>query len=95
MIDYLDDNLFETAEDVLFYFDEWFLLMLYYDRIVFKFQNSVFNECHYFTAVRLNLSVIAIITGKVVDYGCIIHGIRKSETIYLLESSFLDDRRYM
>ena len=95
MIDYLDGNLFEIAEDFFLNFDAWFLLMLYYDTIVFKFQNSVFNECHYFTAVRLNLSVIAVITGKVVDYGCIIHGIRKSETIYLLESSFLDDRRYM
>ena len=28
MIDYLDDNLSETAEDFFFYFDEWFLLML-------------------------------------------------------------------
>ena len=38
---------------------------------------------------------IAIITFKVVDYRCIIHDIRKSEAIYVLENSVLDDSGYI
>ena len=33
MLDYLDDNLFETDEDQFFDFDKWMLKILYYDRI--------------------------------------------------------------
>ena len=35
----------------------------------------------------LNLTDIAIITAKDVDYRCIIHEISKSDTIYLLHNS--------
>ena len=50
----------------------------------FKFQNSVCNGCH--------VSDIVIITVKGVDYHCIIHSISKSESIYLIENSVLNDR---
>ena len=42
----------------------------------------------------LNISDIAIITVKGVDYRCIIHNIRKSEAIHLLENSVLGDHGY-
>ena len=38
----------------------------------------------------LNLSEISVITAEGVGYGCIIHEIRKSEGIHLLENSGLD-----
>ena len=38
------------------------------------------------------ISAITVITIKGVDYGCIIHGIRKFKAINLLENSGLDDR---
>ena len=43
----------------------------------------------------LNLSDIAVITVKGVDYCCIIHDISKSEAIHLLENSVLDHRWYI
>ena len=43
----------------------------------------------------LNISDIAIITVKSVDYCCIIHVISKSEAIHLLENYVLEDRGYM
>ena len=42
-----------------------------------------------------NVSDIAIITVKGVDYGCIIHDITKSEAIHLVENSVLDDCWYI
>ena len=53
----------------------------------FKFQNYVCNGCHDLTMLSINISNIAIITVKNIDYGCIIHNIRKSETINLLKGS--------
>ena len=44
----------------------------------FKFESSVCSGCHYLTMLCLNLSDIAIITIKGVDYLCIIHNIIKS-----------------
>ena len=58
----------------------------------FKFQDSVRNGCHDLTMLRVNISDIAIITVKNVDYCCIIHSISKSEAINLLENSVLEDR---
>ena len=43
----------------------------------------------------LNISDIALITVKGVDYCCIIHDISKSEAIHLLENSTLDDGGYI
>ena len=43
----------------------------------------------------LNISDIAIVTVKGVDYHCILYEITKSETIHLLENSVHDDRGYI
>ena len=61
----------------------------------FKFQNSVCSCCHDLTMLCLNLSDISIIVVKRVDYLCIIHDISKSDVIYLLENSVLDDCGYI
>ena len=45
--------------------------------------------------VSVNISVIAIITVKNVDYRCIFHNIRKSKAIILLKNSALEDRGYI
>ena len=50
----------------------------------FKFQNSVSNGCLDLRELCLNLSDIAMITVKDVDYYCIIHDISKSETIHFV-----------
>ena len=44
-----------------------------------KFQDSVCDGCHDLTMLCLNISDIAIITVKGVDYCCIIHDISRSE----------------
>ena len=43
----------------------------------------------------LNISDIAIITDKGVDYRCIIHDINKSEELHLLKNPVLDDSEYI
>ena len=45
--------------------------------------------------LSFNISDIAIITVKNIDYCCIIHNISKSEAINLLENSVLEDRGYL
>ena len=55
----------------------------------FKFQDSVCNSCHDLTMLCLDISNIAIITVKNVDYCCIIHNVNKFEAINLLENSVL------
>ena len=85
--------------------------MLYYDKIDlskridvaknnngfhrFKFQDSVCNGCHDLMMLCLNINNIAIITLKSVDYCHVIHDISKSEAIYLLTTSVLDDCGYI
>ena len=59
----------------------------------FKFQDYGCNDCHDLTMI--NISDIAIITVKNVNYCCIIHNISKSETINLLKNSVLEDRGYI
>ena len=61
----------------------------------FKFQGSVYNGCHDLTMLSVNISDIAIITVKNVDYCCIINNIRKSEAINLLKNSVLENRGYI
>ena len=62
---------------------------------MFKFQDYVRNGCHDLIMLCLNISNIAIVTVKGVDYHCIIHDISKSEAIRLLENSVLDDCGYI
>ena len=61
----------------------------------FEFQYFVCNGCHDLTTLSVNISHIAIITIKNVDYCCIIHSISKSEAINLLENFVLEDRGYI
>ena len=50
----------------------------------FKFQRSR-NGCHDLTMLSVNISNIAFITIKVVEYRCNFHDISKSEAINLLK----------
>ena len=61
----------------------------------FEFQNSVWNGFHDLTMLSVNISDIAIITVKNVDYCYLIHNISKSEAINLLKDSVLEDRGYI
>ena len=45
--------------------------------------------------LSVNISDIAFVTVKNVDYRCIIHNITKSETINLLTNFVLEDRGYI
>ena len=57
----------------------------------FRFQDSVCNGCHDLTMLSDNVSDIAVITIKSLDYRCIIHSSSKSKAINLLENSLLED----
>ena len=57
----------------------------------FKFQDFVCNSCHDLTMLCVNISDIAVITVKGVDYCCINHVIGISQVIRLLENYVLDD----
>ena len=61
----------------------------------FEFQDSVCNGCHDLTMLSVNISDIAVITIKNVDYRCTIHNISKSEEINLLKNSMLENREYI
>ena len=61
----------------------------------FNFQNYVCNGCHDLTTLSVNISDIAIIIVKNVNYCCILHNIMNSEATNLLENSILEDRRYL
>ena len=61
----------------------------------FKFQDHVCNGYHDLSMLCLNISDIAIIIAKNVDYLYVIHNIGKSEAINLLENSFLEDLGYL
>ena len=58
----------------------------------FKFQDCVCNGCHDLTMLSVNISDIAIITVKNVDYHCIIYNISKSEGINSLKNYVLENR---
>ena len=61
----------------------------------FKFQDYVYNGCHDLTMLSVNISDIAIITVKNVDYRCIMDNTRKSEAINLLKNSVLENHGYI
>ena len=56
---------------------------------VFQFQDSVFNGSHDLTLLSVNISDIAIITVKNIDYCYIIHNISKSEYRFLVYIKWL------
>ena len=82
MIDYLDDNLFETK-------------LIDRRSNGFKFQDYVCNSCHDLTMICLNISGTAMISVKEADYRCIIHEISKSEPIHLSKKSMFHDCGYI
>ena len=55
----------------------------------------VYNGCHDLSILCLDISNIAIINVKNVDYCCIMYNNNKSEPINLLENSVLEDRGYI
>ena len=57
----------------------------------FKFQDSVCNGCHDLTVLSVNVSNIATITVKNIDYLCIVHNISRSEAINLFKNSVVED----
>ena len=61
----------------------------------FKFQHYVCNGCHDLTMLSVNISYIAIITVKNIDYRYIIHNISKSESINLSKNSLLENHGYL
>ena len=60
-----------------------------------KLQDSVCNGCYDLTMLFFNLSDVAIIIVKDVYYCYLIHKISKSNAIQLLESSMVDNFRYI
>ena len=68
--------------------------MFYYVNIAFLIMGSNIKILFVMVVmIRVNISDIAIVAVKEVDYRCIIYDIIKSEVIHLLENSVLDDRR--
>ena len=61
----------------------------------FKFQDYVCNGCHDLTMLSLNISDIAIITVKNIDYRCTIYNISNSETINLSKNSVLENHGFI
>ena len=61
----------------------------------FELQGYVCNGSHVLTVISVNISDIAIITVKNVDYCRIIRNIRKSEAMNLLKNYVLEDRGYI
>ena len=58
----------------------------------FKFQSYACNRCHDLLMMSANLSDIAILKIKNVDYHCIITRITKSEAINLLQNTDLTEK---
>ena len=61
----------------------------------FNFQYSVCNGCHALSKLCLNISDIAVITAKNINYRCIFHNISKSKAINLLKNTMLENRGYI
>ena len=61
----------------------------------FKFQDYVCNGCHDLTMLSLNISDIAIITVKNIDYRCTIYNISNSETINLSKNPVLENHGFI
>ena len=60
-----------------------------------EFQNCECSGCRNLPMLSVNISDIAIVTVKNVDYRCIVHNISKSEATGLLKKSVVEDRVYM
>ena len=58
----------------------------------FKFQPKVCNRCHDLLMMSMNLSDLAFLNIKSVDYRCIISGISKNEAINLMQNTDLTEK---
>ena len=61
----------------------------YFLNCSFKFQPNVSNRCHDLLMVSVNLTDIAILNIKGLDYQCIISLISKNEAINLIQTADL------
>ena len=61
----------------------------YFLNCSFKFQPNVCNRCHDLLMVSVNLTDIAILNIKGLDYHCIISLISKNEAINLIQTADL------
>ena len=75
MIDYLDDNDISEGIDPTKSnrVKECMICYYWFVNRGFKFQDSVYYGCHDLTMLSVDISNVAIIIIKNVDYGCIIH----------------------
>ena len=69
--------------------------LVFFFNFGFKLQDSVCNSCNDLRILSVNISDIANIAVKNVDYRRIIRNIRKSEVINLLKSAVLENCGYM
>ena len=60
----------------------------------FTFQDSVCNGCLVLSMLSVNISDIAILAIRNVDYCFIVHDISKSKAINLLKNSVLENEGY-
>ena len=58
----------------------------------FKFQPYVWNECHDFLMISINLNDIATLNIHGAGYRCIISGISKNEVVNLLQKEYLNEK---
>ena len=58
----------------------------------FKFQPNICSRCHDLLMMSMNLSDIAILNIKSVDYHCIISRISKNEAINLMQNANLTEK---
>ena len=68
----------------------------YFSNKGFKFQQNVCNRCHDLL-MSMNFRVMAILNIRGSDYGCIISGISKYETIDIMQDTNFpkeDDKNY-
>ena len=59
-----------------------------------KFKNSICNGCHDLTVLSVNISNIAIIIVRIVNYCYIIHNISKSEAILFTKIMGIYKKKY-
>ena len=71
------------------------LFTIYFLIMGLNFKISACSGCYDLTMLCLNLSYVAIITVKSVNYHCIVHDISKSEAIYLFKNSVYQDCGYI
>ena len=63
--------------------------------VFFSIMDSNFNIMYAMIILSINISDIAVMTVKKVDYSCIIHNISKYEVTNLSKNSVLGNRGYI